>query len=95
MLKCFVKNKKTRFSVQWCTSTFVPIRPKPGKDVSDPSSYRPIALTSCICKVMERMINNRLVWYLEHNKILTKLQCGFRKQRSTNDHLVRLKSFFR
>jgi len=33
------------------------------------------------------MINNRLVWYLERNKILTKMQCGFRRQRSTNDHL--------
>ena len=41
------------------------------------------------------MINNRLVWYLERNKILTKMQCGFRKQRSTNDHLVRLESFVR
>jgi len=83
-----------KFPSAWCTSTVIPI-PKPGKDVSDPSSYRPIALTICICKVMERMINSRLVWYLEHNKILTKMQCGFRKQHSTNDHLVHLESFVR
>jgi len=82
------------FPAAWCTSTVIPV-PKPGKDTSDSSNYRPIALTSCICKVMERMINNRLVWYLEHNKILTKMQCGFRRQRSTNDHLVRLESFVR
>ena len=62
---------------------------------SDPSNYRPIALTSCICKVMERMINNRLVWYLERNKLISPMQCGFRKQRSTTDHLVRLESFVR
>jgi len=44
---------------------------------------------------MERMITNRLVWYLEHNKIITPAQCGFRKQRSTSDHLVCLESFVR
>ena len=41
------------------------------------------------------MINNRLVWVLERNKLITPLQCGFRKQRSTTDHLIRLESFIR
>ena len=41
------------------------------------------------------MVNNRLVWFLEKNKLITPLQCGFRKQRSTTDHLVRLESFIR
>ena len=72
----------------------VPI-PKLGKDTSDPPNYRPIALTSCVCKVMERMVNNRLVWYLERNKIITPTQSGFRKSRSTTDQLVRLESFVR
>ena len=83
-----------KFPTSWCTSTVIPV-PKPGKDTSDPSNYRPIALTSCICKVMERMINSRLVWYLERNKIISPMQCGFRKERSTTDYLVRLESFVR
>jgi len=37
----------------------------------------------------------RLVWYLERNKLISPMQCGFRKQRSTTDHLVRLESFVR
>ena len=41
--------------------------PKPGKDNFNPLNYRPIALTSCICKTVERMVNERLVWYLEKN----------------------------
>ena len=27
--------------------------PKPGKDPTNPTNYRPIALTSCICKTIE------------------------------------------
>ena len=40
----------------------IPI-PKPGKDSTNTANYRPIALTSCICKTMERMVNDRLVWF--------------------------------
>ena len=40
-------------------ATVIPI-PRPDKDHTDPTYYRPIALTSCICKTMERMINDRL-----------------------------------
>ena len=80
-------------SKSWKEGTVIPI-PKPDKDHTDPSSYRPIALTSCVCKTMERMINDRLTWFLESNNI-TNFQSGFRHQRSTNDHLVRLETFIR
>ena len=41
------------------------------------------------------MVSNRLVWYLERNKLITPIQSGFRKGRSTTDQLVRLESFIR
>jgi len=82
------------FPPEWHLATVIPIA-KPGKDSTDPTSYRPIALTSCLCKVMERMINTRLVWYLEKLKLITPVQSGFRKQRSTTDQLVRLEIFVR
>ena len=78
----------------WKEATIIPI-PKPSKDNTNPNNYRPIALTSCICKTLELMINVRLVWYLEKNSIITEFQSGFRHQRSTNDHLVRLETFIR
>ena len=78
----------------WREATVIPI-PKPGKDRTDPNNYRPIALTSCLCKIMERMINHRLTWFLQDNKIITKYQCGFQKGKSTTDHLVRLETYIR
>ena len=78
----------------WKEATVIPI-PKPDKDHTDPTNYRPIALTSCICKTMERMINDRLTWFLEANNIITDYQSGLRRHRSTNDHLVRLETFIR
>ncbi|GFN82086.1 Pol-like protein [Plakobranchus ocellatus] len=78
----------------WREASVVPI-PKPGKDPSDPSNYRPIALTSCLCKTLERMVNDRLVHVLESRNLWSKVLCGFRKDHSTLDHLVRLETFIK
>ena len=73
----------------WKIGLIIPIR-KPGKDALEPSSYRPIALTSCVCKLMEKMINTRLIWHLESNNLISGFQFGFRKNRSTLDPLLML-----
>ena len=65
------------FPDSWRLATVIPI-PKPGKDQAEPTNYRPIALTSCFCKTLERMINKRLVWYLESNDLISPIQSGFR-----------------
>ena len=52
------------FPEEWLGSTIIPIS-KPGKDPTNPSSYHPIALTSVLRKIMERMINVRLSDFLE------------------------------
>ena len=82
------------FPPSWREALVIPI-PKPGKDHSNPTNYRPIALTSCTCKVLEKMINVRLMWHLEKNRLLSDEQCGFRKGRSTVDHLVRFDTYIR
>ena len=95
LLKVFNNIWETgEFPPSWREATIIPIA-KPGKDSKDPNNYRPIALTSCVCKTMERMINDRLVWYLESSSLITEAQSGFRKTRSTMDHLVRFETFVR
>ena len=65
------------FPTCWKTSTLIPI-PKPGKNPTHPSSYRPIALLSCVGKLMERLVAARLTWWLEEKCLLKEEQCGFR-----------------
>ena len=45
---------------------------------SAPSSYRTISLTSCIGTAVERMINERLNWWLKHYIIITSCQADVR-----------------
>ena len=83
-----------KFPESWELSTIIPV-PKPGKDHTEPTNYRSIALTSCLFKTLERMINTPLVWYLESNNLISPVQSGFRTERSTNDNLIRLETFIR
>ena len=85
--------KSDTFPESWREALIISI-PKPEKDHFNPLNYRPIALTICICKTVERMVNERLVWYLEKNGLLAKQQCGYRAK-STVDHLIRLETFIR
>ena len=41
------------------------------------------------------MVNDRFVWFLEKNGLISVFQSGFRRGRSTLDHLIRLESFIR
>lgn len=77
------------FPPEWRHAIVLPFL-KPGKDPSSPLNYRPIALTSCICKLLERMVNTRLMWYLEDRNYLSLDQYGFRKNRSCLDPLTHL-----
>lgn len=81
--------RKKQLPQSWKSSIVIPIQ-KTGKNPSDSSSYRPISLTSCLCKLMETMVKNRLEFHLAKNKVLNETQSGFRKGRSTYDHLTKL-----
>jgi hypothetical protein len=56
-----------------------------GSDPLDPRAYHPISLTSCISKVFEPVILNRLNIEAEDKGLLEVEQAGFRCGRSTRD----------
>ena len=72
--------------VQWKTSQVVPIFKKGPK--SEALNYRPVHLSSCVCKVAERVIARHMMLYLEQNHLLRNEQFGFRAGRSTDDQLL-------
>ncbi|CAF4908224.1 unnamed protein product [Pieris macdunnoughi] len=72
----------------WKIASIHPI-PKKG-DRSDPSNYRPIAITSLFSKIMETIINSQLLRYLEGHQLISDSQYGFRRGRSAGDLLVYL-----
>ena len=73
----------------WKQAIVIPV-PKKGKDKKNPRSYSPISLLSCVGKLLERMINRRLINHLESNNVLSPTQTGYRKHRSTEDQLAYL-----
>ena len=63
---------------------------KKGKDKTKAESYRPISLTSCLGKLMESMVNARLMWHLEEKRAISPEQAAFRQHRSTEDQVTYL-----
>ena len=73
-------------SSEWSRAVVVPFYKK--GSASECRNYRPISLTSCTCKVMERIIVSKLTPYLSSNNIINKSQHGFLSKRSTCTNLL-------
>ena len=76
------------FPSAWKVAQVQPV-PKKGES-SNPANYRPIAICSLLSKVMETIINYRLMAYLELNAFISDRQYGFRRNRSTGDLMAYL-----
>ena len=59
-----------------------------GGSRADPAQYRPVALTSHVTKVFERVLRKSLVTHLESQGLLPPTQHGFRHFRSTLTQLL-------
>ena len=74
---------------KWRTAIIRPLL-KDGKDPKLTVSFRPISLTSCVGKILEKMIADRLMYTLENRGLLNDNQAGFRQGRCTTDQVLKL-----
>lgn len=63
--------------------------PKPGKPLSV-ENLRPISLTSCLGKLLEHMVLNRINDHMEDNQLYPQSMVGFRAGLSTQDVMLQL-----
>ena len=57
-------------------------------DKSTASNYRPISLTSVVCKIMEHILFRHMMLHMDDHNILTKFQHGFREGHSCESQLI-------
>ena len=71
---------------QWRNSIITPIHKKGPK--TDPANYRPISLTSVVCKILERIIVDEITCHLKNNTLSCEQQHGFTHGKSTVTNLI-------
>ena len=58
------------------------------KNPSNPLNYRPICLIETLLKLFEKILTQRLQYFLEYHNILSEKQFGFRQNKSTNQAIT-------
>lgn len=59
-------------------------------DTDEITNYRPISLLPILSKILEKIVANQLMEYLETNYLLSKTQHGFRSNLSTETALIKV-----
>ncbi len=72
--------------IEWRTANVTPIYKKGPK--GDPGNYRPVSLTSVPGKLLEKIIKEQLMGYLEERELLQRTQHGFVKGRSCTTNRI-------
>ena len=65
---------------EWKEANIIPLFKKGSRNKSE--NYRPVSLTSVICKLLERLIKDHMVDFLVKHKLINSSQHGFLKARS-------------
>ena len=73
----------------WKITNIIPINKGSGNKFTV-DNYRPISLTSNICKVMESIIFDKIYNYFFSRNLLTAAQHGFRQKKSTVSNFLEL-----
>lgn len=70
----------------WKIGRIIPIYKKGPKKIAE--NYRPISLTSILCKILEKCVRSHLMKHLVDNTLLSPKQFGFISGRSTTTQLL-------
>ena len=82
-----VSFQQSRVPDLWSVAHVVPIFKGKGEK-SNCKNYRPVSLTSSVCKVMETIIKNEIFDHVGRFGLLTRHQHGFRSKYSTISQLL-------
>ena len=71
---------------EWKIANVIPIFKKGNRH--SPANYRPVSLTSIVCKVMESIIREHMLSHMLENKLMSDHQHGFLPRKSTVTQLL-------
>ena len=70
----------------WREAHVVPLHKSGSKDVVE--NYRPVSLTSVVSKLLETLLKEKMVRFLESNRLPDPRQHGFTRGRSCQTNLI-------
>ena len=71
-------------------SIITPLIKKSNLDATDVKNYRPVSNLTFVSKVVERLVSERLVGFLQENNLMPVEQSAYRKHHSTETALLRV-----
>ena len=71
---------------EWKEANITPLFKKGSRN--KPANYRPVSLTSVVCKLLETLIRDHMVEFLVKHKLINTSQHGFQKARSCLTNLL-------
>ena len=77
-----------KFPTTWKKTKVVPLHKK--EDQLNPKNYRPVAIVPILSKILERVIFNQMVQYLNANNLLHPNHHAFRTQHNTTTALIQM-----
>ena len=75
-----------KIPTDWKSALVTPVFKKGNR--SSPANYRPISLTSIVCKILQHVVHSSVINHFERNNIPTDSQHGFRKRRLCETQLL-------
>ena len=82
--------RKRQVPEEWKRAVVLPVFKGGNRDRQEVLNYRPISLTPCVTRVLEKILNTQLLKYLQDNSLICQQQAGFLPLQSTTTQLCSL-----